>query len=491
MVQRSLTRREVLRDAAGGAAALALASRLELPGLATAPAAAAAGTPVGGWREVDYWGFADPIAAWMDRHWDAADGSYRVSRSGETVINAAMLTIHAVAALRGHRGASRHDERARRLARRLCASPPWSERTRPSWPDKMFHRHGWVADLQHLDSAGMEKSVDPKVAEGLATAYRARDVIGLDAGDVAVMRDRVRRCAYDPFFRYPYVRLNQINWNSEMFAHLATMTGDTALLRRDYYLHIRRFCAGVRTPWVHGNAPNLQAGYRFGYLTTRPPSNRYNLDSAEYANITVHFLLWYERARRAGMPPLPKADKDLLKAWVERIVMGYWTHSGFLNWDSGLGLGRWQIGKTFAFAQQGLLALALATSFHTRREFGGWAKFFLDRGFGLYRQWAVDERDVLAPAWLNGIHSFRGGAESDRILFAVRTAANAVRAVDLGIARRDAIEPPPIYAYDPDIGRVAVSTPAYSTAVLAVNQGAVRYGGAELARLYDADGRPI
>ena len=70
-------------------------------------------------------------------------------------------------------------------------------------------------------------------------------------------------------------------------------------------------------------------------------------------------------------------------------------------------------------------------------------------------------------------------------------AANAARAIDLGLGERTAQQPPPVYAYDPDIGRLAVSTPAYSTAILAANHGAVGYGGIELARLYDGDGRPV
>ena len=96
------------------------------------------------------------------------------------------------------------------------------------------------------------------------------------------------------------------------------MTGDTSLLRRDYYLHMRRFVAGVHRPWMadrrerpcYGGSTNLGPGYRFNYLTTRPPGDAFNLDSAEYANITVHFLLWYARARAAGMPALPRGDHE-------------------------------------------------------------------------------------------------------------------------------------------------------------------------------------
>jgi hypothetical protein len=278
------------------------------------------------------------------------------------------------------------------------------------------------------------------------------------------------------------------------------MTGDSSLLRRDYYLHMRRFVAGVHRPWLadrrerpyYGGSTNLGPGYRFNYLTTRPPGDAFNLDSAEYANITVHFLLWYARARAVGMPALPRGDHEVLAAWVERVLLGYWTHSGFLNWDSGLGLKRWQIGKTFAFAQQGLLAVARADDFHARPEFGAWAKFFFDRGLALYTRWADEEGGgTLAPAWLNGVRAEVGGGDGSKILFGARMAANAARAIDLGLGERPAQQPPPVYAYDPDIGRLAVSTPAYSTAVLAANHGAVGYGGIELGRLYDGEGRPV
>jgi hypothetical protein len=494
----SLRRRDLLT----GAVRLAAAAAVATPALRLVAAPAARGAAaVGGNGRTDagYWDFIDPIAQRLDHLWDARDRCYGVGGEAESAINAALLTVHAVAALRGHAGTARADDRARALAARMCESPPWSERTKPMRPDKMFHVGGWLASVRSA-GAGMEKSVDPKVAEALACAWRGRDVLGLDAAAAQRMAALVQRCAHGPFFRYPNVRLNQINWNAEVFAHAATMTGDTSLLRRDYYLHMRRFVAGVHRPWLadrrrrpyYGGSTNLGPGYRFNYLTTRPPGDAFNLDSAEYANITVHFLLWYARARAAGMPALPPADRALLTAWVERVLLGYWTHAGLLNWDSGLGLKRWQIGKTFAFAQQGLLAIARADDFHARADMGGWAKYMFDRGLGVYQRWADEEGGgSLAPAWLHGVHAELGGGDASKILFGARMAANAARAIDLGLGEREAIEPPPFYAYDPDIGRVALSTPTYSTAVLGANHGAVDYGGIELARLYDGDGRPV
>jgi hypothetical protein len=488
------------RDLLAGTARLAAGAALAAPALRLiAPAGAAAAASFDGLDEAGYWQFVDVIAERMDHLWDPRDRCYGVGGEAESAINAALLTIHAVAALRDHRGAARADDRARVLAGRMCESPPWSERPHPARPDKMFHVGGWLSSVRS-PGAGMEKSVDPKVAEALACAWRARGVLDLDPATAQRMAALVQRCAHGSFFRYPNVRLNQINWNAEVFAHAATMTGDSSLLRRDYYLHMRRFVAGVHRPWladhhqrpVYGGSTNLGPGYRFNYLTTRPPGDAFNLDSAEYANITVHFLLWYGRARAAGMPALPRSDRELLTAWVERVLFGYWTHGGFLNWDSGLGLKRWQIGKTFAFAQQGLLAIARAEEFHSRPEMGGWAKYMFDRGLGLYARWADEEGGgTLAPAWLNGVHAELGGGDASKILFGARMAANAARAIDLDLAEREAVEPPPFYAYDPDIGRLAVSTPSYSTAILAANHGAVGYGGTELARLYDGDGRPV
>ena len=63
--------------------------------------------------------------------------------------------------------------------------------------------------------------------------------------------------------------------------------------------------------------------------------------------------------------------------------------------------------------------------------------------------------------------------------------ANAARAVDAGLGRKPGQVPPPLYAFDPDTGRLAVTTPTYNTAIVAVNQRAFPYGGLDLARLFD------
>jgi hypothetical protein len=57
--------------------------------------------------------------------------------------------------------------------------------------------------------------------------------------------------------------------------------------------------------------------------------------------------------------------------------------------------------------------------------------------------------------------------------------------VEAGLGSRRGRTPPPLYAWDPDTGRLAVTTPHYSTAIISSNQEAFPYGGIDIARLFD------
>ena len=441
-------------------------------------------------RAADYLGVADEVARRLDRTWKDDERAYSAGGGGiDTIYNAALLTIHATAAERGYDGPSRNDERARLLAGRLLESPPYFDGATLPHPDKMFHTPGWVGNLDKLDSP-MDKAFDPKVAEGLFAAWRARAVLGLGAeleGRIATAVDAVAR---GPFFRYPYVRLNQINWNAELYAYAATLTGDPELLLDDYRMHVRRFVAGTRKPLQPGWARNLSPSYRFQYQVNYAGSKK-NLDSAEYANITLHFISWYEQALRAGMRPLPEADMRVLRAWAARVQFGYWMHNGMLSWDSGLGFGRWMKAKTWAYAQQGLLALAVSPRFWLHRRQGAWAKYVFDRALW---QFAI-RCEPLAPRHLPSTHLYDVGhayqGVGSRRAYVARMGANAVRALTLGLADMDAEAPPSFYSFDADVGRLSVSTRRYSAAILADNYGAVPYGGIDLARFFDSAGVPV
>ena len=495
----SLTRRRFVLRSAQMTAGLAAGGLVGLP--APAPARIERelvkldppSLPQPPYGRADYWAFADWLQPYFDPLWVPEKRLYGSGNSsvGRIYHNSLLLTTHAIAALTGHDGPTRNDERARILAQRLCDSPPWSELTLPSEPDPQFHTPGWVESLGTRDAA-MDKSIDPKVAEALMYAWRARDVLGLPKQTTDLIADRISRCAHGPFFRYPSVRLNQINWNCELYAHTATVTGDTELLRLDYRAQVERFSEGIRRRLQPGGSPNLGPGYRFHYLPGAKPWHPYNLDSAEYASETCHFVMHYEAALRSGMQPIAPEYLTLLRAWIEHVVYAYWTHGGYLNWDTGYGFKRWHAGRTWALAQQGLLAIATSPRFHNASDLGAWAKYFFDRGLQLFERLSVAAPDGrgIAPANLYDVAVQPLGL-SIREMFAARMQANAARAVALGLAKLPATEPPSLYSFDGDIGRLAVTTPAYNTTVLAVNQHAFPYGGIELARLYDGDQRVV
>ena len=227
---------------------------------------------------------------------------------------------------------------------------------------------------------------------------------------------------------------------------------------------------------------NLGPGYRFHYLPQAPEGHKYNLDSAEYANIVCGFLVAYRQARDAGMPALDSSRAKVVRAWTERVLSGYWTHAGYLNWDTGLGFKRWHQGKKLGLSQSALLGIAMCPELSAQSP---WAKYMLDRSFELFDRWTERHR-ALPPANAFDVPAIDGN-ESSALLTAARVQANAAQAALFGLGEQQGSEPPPLYAYDPDVGRLAVTTPAYNTAIVAVTRGAFPYGGIELARLFDRD----
>jgi hypothetical protein len=491
------TRRRLVTRAARVSGAFAAASALPgAPALAQPPRTievapwAPLKLPAPPLGDADYLAVADEVVRRLDRTWEDEERSYSAGgRVIDVIYNSALLVIHAVAAERGHQGPARNDRRAQLIAERLCESPPFfAGRTLPN-PDKMFHTPGWLGDLHTYDSP-MDKAFDPKAAEALTAAWRARTVLGLAPETVARIAASVDSVARGPFFRFPYVRLNQINWNAELYAHAATLTGNPELLLEDYRKHVRRFVAGVRRPLNPGTAHNLSPSYRFQYQSNSP-SSRKNVDSAEYANMTLHFVVWYEQALRAGMRPLPDADMAILRAWAARVQFGYWMHCGMLSWDSGLGFKRWMKAKTWAYALQGPLTIAASPRFQLDPRQGPWAKWVFDRALD---QFAI-RCERLAPRHLPPVNLYDVGSSyqgtGSRRLYVARMGANAARAVVHGLGAMAAEPPPSVYAFDADVGRLSVSTRRYSAAIVADNGGAFPYGGIELARLFDSQGVPI
>jgi hypothetical protein len=450
--------------------------------LATAPPAAAVA-----YDDDGYLAYADRMQARLDPLWDEGSGQYHPGAGGvDALVNALLLLTHSVAAQEGHDGPSRNDHRARLIAQALVSPPVFIERPAAHpMPGSQTHAPGWTSSMYSSD-AGQHLVFDAEIVDGLVHAWKARHALGLSDDLAAKIADRIHRVATSRFWRWPTIRLNQVNWYALMYAADATVTGRPTLLRRDLRGQLARFVATARRG-ATGGVGNFGAGLRFHYEPDHDLNLRSNVDSAEYANIVLSFLRFYNQARHAGMAPLSRTGRGLIRRWEQRAIAGYWTHAGYLNWDSGLGFERWHQAKKIGLAQQALIGIAQVRRLQPSSAYGRWAKWMLDRGLRFYEQLPVGEGGLPDPV-LFQLFTVPQTVGSAR-LAAARLESNAARAIEAGLGHMRSDAPPPLYAYDPDIGRLAVTTSAYNTAIVAVNQRAFPYGGIELARLFDGDQR--
>ena len=147
-----------------------------------------------------------------------------------------------------------------------------------------------------------------------------------------------------------------------------------------------------------------------------------------------------------------------------RVLAGYWTHGGYVNWDTGFGFRRWHQSKKLGLSQQALIGIATAPGLAPHPSAPAWAKWMLDRGFEFYERQLARSGDE-PPGLFFGVHALPQPAESARLALA-RMTSNAARAIAAGLGSARAKEPPPLYAFDPDTGRLAVTTPDYNTAIV-------------------------
>ena len=438
--------------------------------------------PALAWDEAGYWDFADKLVRRLDDSWNPFLDRYRPgSSSVDTMMNANMLLVHSTAALRGHEGASRQDARARSIVTQLMNTPPWVELVIDPAPGSQPHAPGWVASMSEERTA-QHLVVDGEVTDALAMAWQARDALALDPALQVLLQDRLRRVAEGPYWRYPTLRLNQINWYAEVYNAAALATGNPVYLQRDLRGQLAAFVRSIRSP-APNTAGSLGPGMQFHYIPYGLPGSKLNIDSAEYANIVASVVRFYDFAIASGMRPLPADDEALLRRWMTRVLAGYWTHAGYLNWDTGFSFGRWHQMKKFALSQQALIAIAAGGRLSPSRAEARWAKHLLERGFELYER-KLPEEEGVAPGLFYDLKP-KPQSNKQAIFAASRMAANAARAVAAGLPARAGAEPPPLYSFDPAVGRLAVTTPTYNTAITAVTNGAYPYGGIDLARLYD------
>jgi len=331
--------------------------------LACTSPATASERPAPPFSNTDYWTFADDVMRHLDSWWDPGREAYVLRGVPSVRVNSALLLAHAVAAHDGYTGATRQDARARVLVDRLTTAPAWLGATAAGHLTTC-----WSRDLDRVKR--QHASLEPKVAEALAWAWRARAALELSAHAVRRIQHLLATCARSAAWRHVRVA-NQINWNAEMYASATTVSHRSDLLRHGYRRQLAAFAV---------DPANFGRGFQFHYEPRGSGYAAINLDTPEYASIVVHALGHYDEALRVGMRPLPSASMRRMRAWVTRLIAGSWTHAGYLNWDTGKGRRRWHSAQYWAFAQQGLLAIATSPRFWPQRRYGRWAKALFDRG---------------------------------------------------------------------------------------------------------------
>ena len=343
----------------------------------------------------DYWSFADWLAPYFDQLWDPDRALLPLRQRSvgpHLPQQRLLLTTHAIAALVGHEGdvpPGRPRARARAPPLRLAAlerarrSPI---EPRPAVPHARAGWRAWARPTRRWTSRSTRRSPRRSCTRGgRATCCGCR------ARRVDLIDDRIARCARGPFFRFPNVRLNQINWHSEMYAHFATVTGDTELLVNDYRAAGGALRDGI-TQRRRAAAARPTSGPATASTTCRTSRRRtaFNLDSAEYANMTCHFLIWYEQALRAGMVPLAPGARAAAARLGRAHRLRLLDARRLPELGHRLQLQALARRPDLRARAAGPVRDRALPRFHARPEIGDWAKYMLDAGLALYERLSRD-----------------------------------------------------------------------------------------------------
>ncbi|WP_026911045.1 hypothetical protein [Patulibacter minatonensis] len=474
-------RRASSRRPAAGVATLVLAA-LGVAGVAPTQARAAKT-----WNQASLWDFVDRREKQLDARWQEKRDTYApIGNDDDVRLDANMLAVHAAAAREGHQGTSRHDDRVVKLADVLTRAPAFLSppATRGGGQG---HVPGWSSST--VNAGAQHVAIDPQVASALASAWEVRDKVGMPPAIADRIVQAISSVADSGFFKYPAMLLNQFNWQSDVQVAAAKVTGDPKYLA-DYRLQLERFVQGTRVALTPGRTAFLNAGLGLIYSPRSASAvGPALLSSNEYENLIYSGLRHYDAAIALGMAPLAPDDEDRLRQWGQRVLYGDWTHAGELNWDTSLGTRRWHLSRYWAFALQGAETLAAGGRLSGSPNQAAWAGWISERSLEIYDVLADRQKNGLLQSGLWGVTGRDTSADADPLFTASRFAAHAARLAQLGVGARKTIRPPSWFAWDPDVGRIAVSTKRYSTGIL-LRHPTDDIGGIEMSRLFGAAGEP-
>lgn len=445
----------------------------------------------------DPWALGDAIGARLDGRWTASRGVY-LNEKGlpDTRLNSLMLQLHSMAALAGHQGAIRRDERIAPLAA-VLTQPPVLVTTslKPRTIGHFPHAPAWTPAIgENPEQATLHPSIDTGAVRALTAAWRVRAIIGMDPALQARIPEVFVALAHSPFYRAPSRALNQINWHTEVYAAALEVAGDTSVLP-DYRSQLLWFAQHSRSAAYPGGSSNLTSGGGFRYLPNRAKTAQLNkVETTEYGNLALSSLGFYTAAVRAGMVPLPAKEVATLQRWARHMLLGSWTHAGYPNWDTGLGTHRRHLRQYWAWSLDGLIAASGPDSLLGYPKQRAYALKIVSNGIALFLKtaWTSAMGSVGGPLPAktsfgapNGFSSGSGNELIGPLRFAVLDAA-----LDGRFQNITAAEPPSWFAHDAETGRLAFSTRSYNGAILPSRAGQAQ-GGTEPVRLFDGAQNPL
>ncbi|MBJ7470710.1 MAG: hypothetical protein JHD16_05385, partial [Solirubrobacteraceae bacterium] len=461
-----------MRRPAPSVVARALALPLALLSLGAAPGAAFAQTPAATTPAAspagsldttpDPWKLGDDIGVRVEDRWNATRGVY-VNERGfpDTRLNSLLLQLHSMAALAGHTGPIRKDERIEAMVRTLTKPPVLVLRSlRPRQIGHFPHAPAWTPAIgEDPEQAVLHPSIDTSVVRSLTAAWRARAVIGMPQEVSDRIAQVMVELAQSPFYRSPSRALNQINWHTEVYAAALEVAGDRSVLK-DYREQLMWFADYADRNAYPGGSPNLTSGGGFRYLPNRKKEAQLNkVETTEYGNLALSALGMYQAAIRAGMPPLPQAELATLQKWSRHTLLGSWTHAGYPNWDTGLGTKRRHLRQYWAWSLDGLMTASGPDALLGYPKQRAYARSIAQHGIALYLATAWTPQMSLVGGPLptktsfdapNGFTSGSGNELIGPLRFAVLDASLDGRFQDVGPDL-----PPNWMAHDQETGRFA------------------------------------
>ncbi|MFA4927259.1 MAG: hypothetical protein WC558_01995, partial [Patulibacter sp.] len=356
----------------------------------------------------------------------------------------------------------------------------------------VVHVPGWRESS--TSPVNQHPSIDAAVARALRSAWLAREQIELSPEARAAMTRTVVAVASSPAFRAPTRLLNQVNWNADVYAAAATISGDPTRLRHDYREQLRWFAEHAHAPVSRGGLPNLTAAGAFVYHPAGDPEALVNRsDTAEYANVVLGSLRYHRQALAAGMVPLDAGERRTLAAWAQRTRDASWTPSGYLNWETGKGSTRLHLRQYWALALDGISGAIRGAPELTGIPADDGTQL-LARATTLFRRWVERQGSAFLPATAFGYPTAFESVRDNRITASVRiagTLAEWAATCDCDGRLPDAApaEERLRVTFDERFQRIAVNGPRYATTLSPTARPTG--GGLEPGWILDAQARPL